>query len=371
MFSKHLLAEGKLILKELKSTFLHLPEEAAVRKPAEWDGKIVRNWLELFESVVENGPPVHSSASGIRFSTDVYELSKEISAEIEILSVTDHPTFIGNYPAPDDLSGQIIDLVAVHTPNSVNQVLHTTPHSYPVMDQMATHEEICELQKRFGDRTTVGSIGFLPRDIATIPEGQGVGVSFSVRVGEGGTESEKIQILNDQKVMLSDHMPIGFRVQSTEGLSLGVMSMNMLAFRYMPYSFWNTPPPDASAATEADVVKSRLDTELWTLAARTRAAADVKTKWLPDQYKSLSRLHVTEESLADSDGRNPMVAWERVMRRLWRWVFDIQNWQFKEEVARNKLAHDCIRLGAFAHMLAATAGTGGDADMPDLIFLQE
>ena len=113
-------------------------------------------------------------------------------------------------------------------------------------------------------------------------------------------------IICNHQVMLSDHVPIGFKIKIEEPSSdiheFRAMSMNMLASAYMPFSFWNTPPSEG--------------TELWLLASRARAAMDRKTKWLPGEYKSMSRSNLTAKQLDEADSC-PLIEWERANRRFW------------------------------------------------------
>jgi len=156
--------------------------------------------------------------------------------------------------------------------------------------------------------------------------------------------------------MLSDHVPIGFKIKIEEPSSdiheFRAMSMNMLASAYMPFSFWNTPPSEG--------------TELWLLASRARAAMDRKTKWLPGEYKSMSRSNLTAKQLDEADSC-PLIEWERANRRFWNWISKVQTMQFDAAQSQHLLASNEARLG----MLACLLMQHDASYRPDVIFLQE
>jgi len=200
-------------------------------------------------------------------------------------------------------------------------------------------------------------------EVGSIHEGRGTALYRGLIPGIRQQKVSSIGKVAEQKVVLSDHIPITFDV-SIESQNAGdgawaeqhrfsVMSMNMLAYDYMSHSFWNSEPQDDWK-------------EVWTLASRMRGALDRKTKWLPRQYSAIARTSVTDDTLSTM-GSTVMTRWEQLNRSFWKWVSALQKDAFKEQVKNNVFAPDEVRLGILAQLLMARP----EHDRPDLIFLQE
>eukprot|EP00913_Durusdinium_trenchii_P020677 g19418.t1 len=80
--------------------------------------------------------------SGARFAMDVYGLESTLQMEgedVEVHCLSTEPTFFGNYAPPDDLDGQIIDLVATRFPSSAK--LQLRPKGLTFARDLARHSE--------------------------------------------------------------------------------------------------------------------------------------------------------------------------------------------------------------------------------------
>lgn len=347
------MAEGFELLEQLKRSFLELPEDCQMRKPAQLrNGLCVDSWLGLLEHVLQQGAP-EVVPSGARFALDIYGLESTLDMEgeaVQVHCIATEPTFFGNYAPPDDLDGQIIDLVATRCPSSARMQLK--PQGLSFARDLARHAEVRAWQQKVGDSCTVNSLGLVPEDIANLNFTPGVEVNLAL---PGGGEVRKSP---QQKVVLSDHLPIAFTVQWEDGEKqhhqLFCTSMNMLAQRYLDFNFWNACPHD--------------DLEgLWRMASRLRATADRKTKWLPQEYRNLGRTPgLSDEDLAVASD-SPLINWERVNRWLWRWIARVQREASKAQVAGNAMAPDAVRQGVFAQLLMSLE----DSERPDLLLLQE
>merc|ERR1712048_731489 len=106
--------------------------------------------------------------------------------------------------------------------------------------------------------------------------------------------------------------------------------------------------------------------DLWLLASRLRACADRKTKWLPQPYSDMCRSNISEEELSNAED-TPLNRWERLNRRFFKWVAEVQKEAFQGQVKSNPFAHDHVRLGVLAELLLKRE----EAERPDLLFLQE
>ncbi|CAK9001016.1 unnamed protein product [Durusdinium trenchii] len=287
---------------------------------------------------------------------DVYGLESTLQMEgedVEVHCLSTEPTFFGNYAPPDDLDGQIIDLVATRFPSSAK--LQLRPKGLTFARDLARHSEVRAWQAQMGDACTVKSLGIVPEEIANLNYTPGVAVNLELP--EGGLLQKSPQ----QKVVLSDHLPIAFTVQweseQSERHELYCTSMNMLAQSYLDFNFWclgREYPEDACQ-------------DLWLFASRLRATADRKTKWLPPEYSTLGR----SPGLSDNDlaaaKDSPLVNWERVNRWLWRWIFRVQREASKAQVAGNVMAPDAVRQGVFVQLLMSLE----ESERPDLLLLQE
>lgn len=346
-----LMVEGNELLEDLKRSFLELPEDCQMRKPAQLqNGLCVDSWLGLLEYVLQKGAP-EVVPSGARFALDVYGLESTLEMDgeaVHVHCIATEPTFFGNYAPPDDLDGQIIDLVATRCPSSAR--MQVKPQGLSCARDLARHAEVRAWQQKTGDSCTVKSLGVVPEDIANLNVTPGVEVNLAL---PGGGEVRKSP---QQKVVLSDHLPIAFTVHWEDGErqhQFFCASMNMLAQSYLDFNFWNACPHDELE-------------ELWLLASRLRATADRKTKWLPREYSTLGRTPcMSDEELAVNS--SPLISWERVNRSLWRWIFRVQREASKTQVAGNAMAPDAVRQGVFVQLLMSLE----DSERPDLLLLQE
>ena len=111
--------EGVAIMQEMKERFEVMPSNASVKQAFNLSmygvSCSVPNWWSLLEHVVEFGLP--RAVGGEPFSLRVYGLPSTIDeAGVDIVAPVKEPTFFGNYPSPDNLDVQTIDLVAIKNP---------------------------------------------------------------------------------------------------------------------------------------------------------------------------------------------------------------------------------------------------------------
>ncbi|CAJ1366001.1 unnamed protein product, partial [Effrenium voratum] len=117
-----------------------MKEECPLRQPAQLrNGLRVDDWLGLLEHVLQQGVP-EVIAPGARFALDVYGLDATLEMEgqdVQVHSMASEPTFFGNYAPPDDLDGQIIDLVATRS----SACLRLQPRALHFGEDLARHAE--------------------------------------------------------------------------------------------------------------------------------------------------------------------------------------------------------------------------------------
>ena len=344
------LSEAHTILGEFRSRFAALPASSALRQPCKWPGSddTVDSWLALLERVLDEGLP---TLGGDRFDRSVYGLSSEPANGLRIQRVGEQPTFFGSYPPPDDLDGQCIDLVAIAATDAAPVRVTARPR-LRLQENMASFAEIRAMQNSQQDNTTLGALGLLPTEFGAVAPGAGIELD-----GRDGAVAKPL----DQKVVISDHVPISFELHCGER-HFTVLSMNLLANAYISYSFWNAEPPKGEMS------------DVWTIASRMRATADRKTKWLPKVYaragddgsnpNGMERMNVKPEEL-DAMEESAQVAWERINRRLFAWISELQSSAFAAAAATNPFAPDAARIGVLARLLAQSE------DRPDFVLLQE
>eukprot|EP00933_Yihiella_yeosuensis_P029083 TRINITY_DN22799_c0_g1_i1.p1 TRINITY_DN22799_c0_g1~~TRINITY_DN22799_c0_g1_i1.p1 ORF type:complete len:544 (+),score=82.64 TRINITY_DN22799_c0_g1_i1:90-1721(+) len=369
-----LLNQGKQLLDEFRIAFADLPQDALLKQPVQWpldvEGAFVPNWLEFLNHILEHGSPY--DPTGHRFSLEVYGVPSSIPiSNIHIHSVASGPTFFGNYPPPDDLHGQMIDLVATQHPEASKLSLSIAASTLRLKDELGTIAEIQEMQNMKQDRTTLGSLGLIPLEVASVASSIGTALHLGQIPGiKLQSDKAALDILEkkfDQKVVISDHVPISFdiHVNVAEEANekrrclhrFSAMSMNMLAHEYLPLSFWNAEPSSCS---------DQVLRELWFLASRFRSAADRKTKWLPRQYSDMCRTGISDEELSIAED-SAMVRWERLNRKFWNWIVKVQKDVFHEQVQCNPFAHDDVRLGVLSQLLMKEE----ESSLPDFLILQE
>jgi len=342
---------GRVIIQRMREAFAAMPpDRTALKQPARVAGKMMPSWLELLEQVLLEGPP--SNDDGLRFSSEVYGLCADLQAGTNqrVYSVCTEGTFAGAYPPPDDLDGQTIDLVAVNCVRGAATVkVEAAP--LPICDELATYTEIHQQQSERNDYTAINSVGLLPTASSST-------TSLWVEEDVDG-RVVRVQKSSWQKLALSDHVPITFSIAIQEPSGRRhrflALSFNMLAMANMPFSYWNTPPQGDPAVRE-----------LWRMASRVRAAADRKTKWLPQEWATMSRLNLSDEQLR-AHPTSPETDWEIANRQLWKWIQLIQAEQFMLQLDANPLAHDQVRMSLLAQLLLRSESSA----QPDVLFLQE
>ena len=239
------LAEGEALLRMLREAFAELPAHAPIKQPTSWNGQRVSSWADVLDTVVLGGKPAWTAAE--RFAVDVYGLPDLIaSPRIRIQCTTDAATFYGSYSPPDDLDGQTIDLVATHNPPGP-AVLDTVPwNGMGVSALVATAAEVHRVWEITRNRSMAATLGVLQPTVGRGVDGDALGAP------QGHDWWESSAGLPAHKVVLSDHVPIAFRVrlkrrcaaeaaaceESEDHCELTVMSMNMLCHKYLGFSYW-------------------------------------------------------------------------------------------------------------------------------------
>ena len=217
------LSEAHTILGEFRSRFAALPASSALRQPCKWPGsdETIDSWLSLLERVLDEGLP---TLGGDRFDRSVYGLSSEPANGLRIQRVGEQPTFFGSYPPPDDLDGQCIDLVAIAATDAAPVRVTARPR-LRLQENMASFAEIRAMQNSQQDNTTLGALGLLPTEFGAVAPGAGIELD-----GRDGAVAKPL----DQKVVISDHVPISFELHRGER-HFTVLSMNLLANAYISY----------------------------------------------------------------------------------------------------------------------------------------